>query len=61
MSGAPRVVLVDDHGLFRSGVRSELGRQVEVIGEAEADMTFAAGVRQIQQDVEARYGVPVRR
>ena len=28
-------------------------------GEAEADITFAAGVRQIQQDVEARYGVPV--
>jgi len=35
MSGAPRVVLVDDHGLFRSGVRAELGRQVEVIGEAD--------------------------
>src|SRR5436305_460659 len=31
----PRVVLVDDHGIFRSGVRSELGRQVEVVGEAE--------------------------
>jgi DNA-binding NarL/FixJ family response regulator len=31
----PRVVLVDDHGLFRSGVRSELGRQVEVVGEAD--------------------------
>jgi DNA-binding NarL/FixJ family response regulator len=31
----PRVVLVDDHGLFRSGVRAELGRQVEVIGEAD--------------------------
>jgi signal transduction histidine kinase len=28
-------------------------------GEAEADVTFAGGVRQIQQDVEARYGVPV--
>ncbi|HLK75901.1 MAG TPA: PspC domain-containing protein [Streptosporangiaceae bacterium] len=28
-------------------------------GEADAAMTFAAGVRQIQQDVEARYGVPV--
>jgi DNA-binding NarL/FixJ family response regulator len=28
-------VLVDDHGLFRSGVRSELGRQVEVLGEAD--------------------------
>jgi signal transduction histidine kinase len=27
--------------------------------EADSDMTFAAGVRQIQQDVEARYGVPV--
>ena len=31
----PRVVIVDDHGLFRSGVRSELGDQVEVIGEAD--------------------------
>ena len=27
--------------------------------EADEDMTFGAGVRQIQQDVEARYGVPV--
>jgi signal transduction histidine kinase len=26
---------------------------------AEADITLAAGVRQIQQDVESRYGVPV--
>ena len=33
--GVPRVVLVDDHGLFRSGVRAELGRQVDVVGEAE--------------------------
>jgi DNA-binding NarL/FixJ family response regulator len=29
------VVLVDDHGLFRSGVRAELGRAVEVVGEAD--------------------------
>jgi len=35
MTGVPRVVLVDDHGLFRSGVRAELGRQVEVVGEAD--------------------------
>lgn len=35
MSGVPRVVLVDDHGLFRSGVRAELGRSVEVVGEAD--------------------------
>jgi DNA-binding NarL/FixJ family response regulator len=31
----PRVVIVDDHGLFRSGVRSELGDQVEVVAEAD--------------------------
>src|SRR5438876_3388694 len=31
----PRVVIVDDHGLFRSGVRSELGDQVDVVGEAD--------------------------
>jgi len=31
----PRVVLVDDHRLFRSGVRAELGDAVDVVGEAE--------------------------
>jgi DNA-binding NarL/FixJ family response regulator len=31
----PTVFLVDDHGLFRSGVRSELAGQVEVVGEAD--------------------------
>ena len=31
----PRVVIVDDHGLFRAGVRTELGDQVEVVGEAD--------------------------
>jgi DNA-binding NarL/FixJ family response regulator len=34
-SDRPRVVIVDDHGLFRSGVRSEIGDQVEVVGEAD--------------------------
>jgi DNA-binding NarL/FixJ family response regulator len=29
-----RVVLVDDHGMFRAGVRAELGGRVEVVGEA---------------------------
>jgi DNA-binding NarL/FixJ family response regulator len=33
--GRPRVLLVDDHSLFRSGVRAELGSRVEVIGEAD--------------------------
>jgi len=32
----PRVVIVDDHGLFRAGVRAELGDRVEVVGEADS-------------------------
>jgi len=31
----PRVFLVDDHHLFRAGVRAELGDAVEVVGEAD--------------------------
>jgi DNA-binding NarL/FixJ family response regulator len=34
MSDTARVVLVDDHRLFRAGVRSELGPTIEVVGEA---------------------------
>lgn len=29
-----RVVLVDDHELFRAGVRAELGDRCEILGEA---------------------------
>ncbi len=39
----PRVVLVDDHQMFRAGVRSELGDSVEVVGEAgDVDEAVAA-------------------
>jgi DNA-binding NarL/FixJ family response regulator len=31
----PRVFLVDDHELFRAGVRNELGQNVEIVGEAD--------------------------
>ena len=31
----PRVFLVDDHAMFRSGVRSELAGHVQIVGEAE--------------------------
>ena len=36
MSGAPRlrVVVVDDHHLFRAGVRAELASHHDVVGEA---------------------------
>jgi DNA-binding NarL/FixJ family response regulator len=33
--GRPRIFLVDDHAMFRSGVRTELGDAVEVVGEAD--------------------------
>jgi DNA-binding NarL/FixJ family response regulator len=33
-SARPRVFIVDDHGMFRSGVRSELSGDVEIVGEA---------------------------
>jgi DNA-binding NarL/FixJ family response regulator len=31
----PRVFLVDDHELFRSGVKNELGAAVDIVGEAD--------------------------
>jgi len=52
MSGArPRVFIVDDHGLFRSGVRSELGDDVEVVGEADDVAPAIAGIRACLPDV----------
>ncbi|MQA02848.1 MAG: response regulator [Streptosporangiales bacterium] len=32
--GPPRVVIVDDHRMWRAGVRAELGDEVDIIGEA---------------------------
>ncbi len=43
MTDRVRVVLVDDHTLVRSGVRSELGNHVDVVGEAD-DVTPAIAV-----------------
>jgi DNA-binding NarL/FixJ family response regulator len=40
----PSVVIVDDHGIFRAGVRAELGDLVEVLGEAA---TVEDAVREI--------------
>jgi DNA-binding NarL/FixJ family response regulator len=33
--GRPRLFLVEDHAVFRAGVRAELGEAVEVVGEAD--------------------------
>jgi DNA-binding NarL/FixJ family response regulator len=49
--GRPRVFIVDDHGLFRSGVRSELGDQVEVVGEADDVEPAITGIARCLPDV----------
>ena len=51
MSLRPRVVLVDDHRLFRTGVRTGLGDGVEVVGEAETVDEAVALVRRTLPDV----------
>ena len=48
---ALRVALVDDHRLFRSGVRAELGDAVEVVGEAGTVADAVALVVRTQPDV----------
>jgi DNA-binding NarL/FixJ family response regulator len=45
------VVLVDDHAMFRAGVRAELGQRVEVVGEAGDPATAVALVRAVRPDV----------
>lgn len=47
----PRVFIVDDHGLFRAGVRSELGTHVEVVGEADDVEPAIAGIAESKPDV----------
>jgi DNA-binding NarL/FixJ family response regulator len=46
-----RVVLVDDHRLFRTGVRTGLGDAVDVLGEAETVDEAVALVRRTAPDV----------
>ena len=51
MSAPRRVVLVDDHRLFRSGVRSELGPTVEVVGEAGGVADAVPLIKETEPDV----------
>jgi RNA polymerase sigma factor (sigma-70 family) len=51
MSVRPRVVIVDDHHLFRSGVRAELGAELEVVGDAGAVEDAVALIREQLPDV----------
>jgi DNA-binding NarL/FixJ family response regulator len=46
-----RVVLVDDHDLFRAGVRSELGSTVEIVGEAGSVLEAVPLIKELDPDV----------
>ena len=46
-----RVVIVDDHRLFRAGVRAELGEGIEVVGEAEDVASAVASIAATAPDV----------
>jgi len=47
----PRVVLVDDHELFRAGVRAELDGLVDVVGDAATVAQAVATIRECEPDV----------
>ncbi|WP_424529127.1 response regulator [Sphaerisporangium viridialbum] len=46
-----KVLIVDDHRLFRSGVRAELGSQIEVVGEAEDVESAVSAIEALKPDV----------
>ncbi len=45
------VFLVDDHALFRAGVRTELGRVLDVVGEAATVDDAVTGILDVRPDV----------
>jgi DNA-binding NarL/FixJ family response regulator len=47
----PRVFVVDDHAMVRSGVRAELGDEVTFVGEAPDVPTAVEGIRATRPDV----------
>ena len=50
-SERPSVVIVDDHRIFRAGVRAELGELVEVLGEAESVEEAVTAIGELEPDV----------
>lgn len=50
-SARPRVVVVDDHAIVRSGVRSELAGEVDVVGEAGTVAEAVACIEELAPDV----------
>ncbi|MHA6511163.1 response regulator [Tessaracoccus sp. Z1128] len=50
-AGLLRVVIVDDHAMFRAGVRHEIGQHCEVVGEGEDVGTAVAAIVGTEPDV----------
>jgi DNA-binding NarL/FixJ family response regulator len=50
-AGHPTVVLVDDHRMFRTGVRTEIGELVEVVGEADDVDSAVTAIIALKPDV----------
>ncbi len=46
-----RVVVVDDHAMFRSGVRHDIGARVQIVGEGEDVPTAVAAILAANPDV----------
>lgn len=46
-----RVVVVDDHGLFRAGVKAELGNRVKVVGDAGTVQEAVGMIIETEPDV----------
>jgi DNA-binding NarL/FixJ family response regulator len=46
-----RVVLVDDHDLFRAGVRAQLGGGIEIVGEAASVLEAVPMIKELDPDV----------
>jgi DNA-binding NarL/FixJ family response regulator len=51
MTGRARVFVVDDHALFRAGVRAELGSTVDIVGDAGDVDTAITGIVASQPEV----------
>lgn len=51
MSDKLRVFLVDDHDLFRAGVRAEIGEHVDLVGEADSVEAAVEMIRERVPDV----------